>query len=239
MKILMIAICILMISSSTLAVEDTLIIESGAVWQHRNDAKIPPSTGTYFSFDEIDQGPFLHHRLEYIRKLSGNKSLRFLYAPFHLEYSGLLSNTLNYNGATYTAGQNIDVDYSFNSYRIGWVYQRTDRLSWGWTLKVRDANIRFKQGNVDRSYSNTGVVPLLYLSYTVPMRNGWKFYSDVDFAAAPQGRAIDLAIKFRKQISEDHFWGVGYRTLEGGADNSKVFTFSWFNYAVLEYGIRF
>ena len=66
------------------------------------------------------------------------------------------------------------------------------------------------------------------------MGSSWLFHFNMDAAAAPQGRAFDLAFKARKELSKNYQLGVGVRTLEGGADNDKVYTFSWFNYAVLD-----
>ena len=61
----------------------------------------------------------------------------------------------------------------------------------------------------------------------------------MDAAFASQGRAIDIALKFRHNFSPDYNIGFGARSLEGGADNDKVYTFSWFNYAVIDFVGRF
>ena len=70
-------------------------------------------------------------------------------------------------------------------------------------------------------------------------RPGWRFVADLDGAAAPQGRAFDLALKVHRDISERWSVGVGYRTLEGGADNDTVYTFAWIHQALVSLSYRF
>ena len=50
--------------------------------------------------------------------------------------------------------------------------------------------------------------------------------------AASPGRAIDFALKVHYDLNDRWNVAVGYRTLEGGADNDKVYTFAWLHYAV-------
>ena len=49
------------------------------------------------------------------------------------------------------------------------------------------------------------------------------------FAGGP-GRALDLALKMRYDLTDQWSIGGGYRMLEGGADTDDVYNFSWFNY---------
>ena len=50
-------------------------------------------------------------------------------------------------------------------------------------------------------------------------------------------------LQFPKELyyDIDDRWsiGAGYRTIEGGADNDTVYTFSWFHQAVISAVIRF
>jgi len=67
----------------------------------------------------------------------------------------------------------------------------------------------------------------------------WNFYDkfgllvDGDALAAPQGRAEDVLAALKYQFSDRIGLKLGYRILEGGADNDVVYNFSLFNYAVI------
>lgn len=220
-----------------------VILELGASWQHRNDVKINPDTGTYFEFDQYDPGPFFHYRTEAYYHFNERHALRAVYAPLEIEVTGTPDRNIQYDGQVFSANQPLTVNYQFNSYRLGYVYtvynQSPQIFKVGITGKIRDAFIELRQGALQENYDNVGFVPLLYFAYQFQFHPVWHFYSDLDFAAAPQGRAIDLALKLRRQVRENAFVGLGYRTLEGGADNDKVFTFSWFSYAVLDVVVAF
>ena len=75
-------------------------LETGAVWQSRNDVQIPNDTGTRYSLaDTVGSGPFPYYRLELTYQLNARHSLRFLYAPFEYTKSGRLDNDEVYNFA--------------------------------------------------------------------------------------------------------------------------------------------
>lgn len=56
---------------------------------------------------------------------------------------------------------------------------------------------------------------------------------DGEALAAPQGRAIDVL--FSLDYAWENGWqaGVGYRVLDGGADNDTVYTFATFHHAAV------
>ena len=214
------------------------MLESGGVWQSRNDVKIPGNTGNRVDFDEFDQGPFFHYRTEIFWKITERSTLRFIYAPFNILVTGILLSDVNYNNKTFSAGQELEVDYKFNSYRASYIYHflgiGDSQFNLGLTGKIRDAEIKFKQGLQESSYDNVGFVPLIYFEIQTALSSNWLINLNMDGAAAPQGRAFDLSLKLRRKLSKTFQLGLGARTLEGGADNDKVYTFSWFNYAVLD-----
>jgi hypothetical protein len=57
--------------------------------------------------------------------------------------------------------------------------------------------------------------------------------------AAPQGRAEDVALKAELALPGEASAYVGYRLIEGGADNDKVYTFAFLHYAVAGVSVRF
>lgn len=213
-------------------------LEAGAVWQNRNDAKISPETGTYFEFDQFDQGPFFHYRTEGFYNLEGKHYLRGVIAPFMISVTGEPEQNINFDGVTFQAGSPLTVDYQFNSYRLTYIYRWVDNKSFhfdvGLTMKWRDAKINLIQSASSRAYTNGGLVPLVYLATGYQFNDYLEIFSDLDASAAPQGRAFDFSFKLRTPVNDRLKAGAGLRTLEGGADNDKVFTFSWFNYALID-----
>jgi hypothetical protein len=218
-------------------------IETGAVWQNRNDTEIPPGTGTRLSIDEFNKGPFFHYRLEGYYRINKQHALRLVYAPLEIEVSGRANDTVVFDGSSFPNTADLNVKYKFNSYRLTYIYGFSgfgdDQLNLGITAKVRDASTTLSQSSISESYSNVGFVPLLYFEYQKSLYPNWSLNFNLDAAAASQGRAVDAALKLRHQIKDNLVVGVGMRTLEGGAENNKVFTFSWFNYAVLDVKVVF
>jgi len=53
------------------------------------------------------------------------------------------------------------------------------------------------------------------------------------------GRALDLAIKVRYNLTDRWGLGVGYRTLEGGVDTDDTYNIAWLNYLFLSVSYRF
>ncbi|MBP1599798.1 MAG: hypothetical protein H6Q05_5175, partial [Acidobacteria bacterium] len=54
-------------------------IESGPVWQSRNDVRIPNETGTKFSLRDIQgSGPFAYGRVHFDYAINPKHELRFL-----------------------------------------------------------------------------------------------------------------------------------------------------------------
>jgi hypothetical protein len=219
-------------------------VEAGPVWQSRNDVQIPGDTGTRFSLvDLAGSGPFPYVRLELVYQLAEKHGLRFLLAPFEYTETGQLDTDVSFAGQSFSAGQATEATYQFNSYRVTYRYRffSNDRWEWhvGGTLKVRDAEIKLSQGSVTARDTDTGVVPLLNLYGEYSPGKDWSLIFDLDGLASSQGRAIDLGLLARYDLSEAWYLAGGYRTLEGGADNDSVYNFAWFNYAVLSAGYRF
>lgn len=219
-------------------------LETGAVWQSYNDVQIPGDTGTRFSLSDLvgnDPAPFF--RLELFYDVADRHQLRFLVAPLGYTESGVLDKDVNFDGQTFSAGETTEATYKFNSYRATYRYRFYDGPKWTWrvggTLKIRDAEIALKQGNVSASSTDLGIVPLLNLYGDYRFANRWHFIVDFDGLASPQGRAIDLGLKLNYDIDRHWTVGGGLRVVEGGADNDKVYNFAQFNYAVLSAGYRF
>ncbi len=216
-----------------------LMLEAGYVWQNRNDTRIPPDTGDTLDFDTFDKGPFFHYRVETVVKYFDNHWFRFVYAPFEIDVSGASEIDIRFKDSTFSSAQDIDVSYKFNSYRLGYIYKLSENFQIGFTGKIRDAKIQLSQNGLTETNTNVGFVPLLYFATQWELSKGFHFVFETDFAAASQGRAVDGAIKFRREFADSLQVGLGFRSLEGGADNETVVAFSWFNYAVLDLKFTF
>lgn len=218
-------------------------IESGALWQERNVVRIPGDGGTRFNLDGLTgRGPFAFARVNASWNLGGRHGLRFVAAPLRISGTGQLDRVVEFAGQTFDPGIETDARYRFDSYRVTWRYRLFQGPRWTWwaglTAKVRDAEIRLRQGNREAYDDNVGFVPLLHAAGEGRLGERWSLLWDLDAAAASQGRAIDLAAKVRYDLGQG--WGVaaGYRTLEGGAENKDVYSFAWLHYAVVSVSRR-
>lgn len=233
---------------SSIAVSDQLLwdvgIEAGPVWQSRNDVQIPGDSGTRFSLaDFAGAGPFPFYRLQLTYEINPRHSLRFLLAPFEYQEMGTFGDDVFFVDQTFDAGRQTEAGYRFNSYRFTYRYLFYQGEAWRWhvglTAKIRDAEITLKQDGKFASDADTGLVPLVYLFGDYQLSDRWSFIVDFDGLASPQGRAVDLGLFMRYDITRQWYVGGGYRLLEGGADNDEVYNFAWFNYLLLSTGYRF
>lgn len=219
-------------------------IEAGAAWQLRNTARIdnePPNTR--FDIDEITgDGPYASGRVVLDWPLSERHRLRFIVAPLSVDERGQTDEPIVFRDTTFAAGP-IDVKYRFDSYRANYRYVFVQNERWTWsggaTLNIRDAEIELQQDGVRRSKSNTGVVPLLALEGEWRWAPQWRAILDFEGLAAPQGRAIDAALKLGYEVTPAVLVYGGYRILDGGADNDELYTFARFDQAVLGLTWRF
>ncbi|MCS6777932.1 MAG: hypothetical protein RMJ43_13555 [Chloroherpetonaceae bacterium] len=210
-------------------------LETGPVWQGRNEVQVPGDTGTRFGLNRlIGAGPFASVRLNALTAPDRRTGWRFIYAPFRIDGTGTLDGPTAFAGSTFAPGIPARGIYQFNSYRVSYWYRfhRSQRMVWraGLTLKIRDALIALEQNGQYASEYDLGLVPLIHLSGEYHFAPRWHLLVDFDGLAAPQGRAFDLGVHLGYDLSPRLTLTLGYRTLEGGADNRTVYNFSWFNY---------
>ena len=217
----------------------TLDLETGAAWQLRNDFAAPGTTGTLVTLDE--EGPSLSGRATLNWKVNERWSVRFLAAPLSTETEYLPAGDVVFEDAVFAQGQPIQVDYRFDSYRVGGVYRFQSSGPWsfraGLTAKLRDAEISLRNDAASATKSNTGVVPLIYGGVRYQASDRLAIDFDLDGAAASQGRAIDAALRAETRIADGTSLFIGARVLDGGADNDEVYSFATFAYAIA--GARF
>jgi hypothetical protein len=219
-------------------------LEVGPVWQAKNDVRIPGDSGTEFSFKELTQsGPFASGRVMFDVNIARRHGLRFIVAPLRVDGSGTFDQPVSFAGATFAPGVSTTGKYKFDTYRLGYRYlflaTRAWRLRAGGTLLVRDAEIKLEQDGVTASDSDVGVVPLINFLAEWLFAGRWRAILDFEGLAGGPGRALDLALKVRYDLTDRWYLGGGYRLLEGGADTDEVYNFSWFNYAIVTVGYQF
>jgi hypothetical protein len=214
-------------------------IEGGAVWADYNDVQIPnESTSDRFDIVDLGSGPYATGRIAVAWRPWQRHEFQLVWSPLAYEEKGSFSQDVRFAGNTYQAGEELTANYQFNSYRLRYLYQLVDSNNWGLelggTLFIRDAKIELSQGGTSSDDDDIGFVPLVALKADYRFNDHWRVVLDTDFAWAPQGRAVDLALTLRYRIGNGWDFGAGYRTIEGGADNDSVYTFAWFNAAVVQ-----
>lgn len=223
----------------------TLHLELGATWQEKNDVQIPnDAQGTEFSLADVaGDGPWTAVRIEGTWDINEKHGLRFLLAPLSYSENGRLEEATRFAGGTFSPDEDVKAEYTFNSWRLGYRYHWFAREQWdvwvGGTLKVRDAEIKLSQGGVTSSDDDLGLVPLLYLGGEYRFNDHWSLSADLDGLAGGPGRAIDLGLRLNYTVNDQWGVGLGYRTLEGGADTDDVYSFAWFNSLVFSADYRF
>jgi hypothetical protein len=220
-----------------------LTVEGGAAWQTRNDFRIPGDGGTLVKLADYDQGPVPAFRATLTWDLGTHQSLRLLSAPLRVETTFTPTTPVVFQDLVFPSGLPVASTYVFNSYRLTWYWRFAPGPKWsfrlGGTLKVRDAEIGLA-GTPGRSVKeNLGLVPLVYAFARYRASERVAIEAELDALAAPQGRAEDLSLKAVLQLSDAVDLDVGYRLLEGGADNEEVYTFASFHYAMAGIRIHF
>lgn len=225
-------------------------LEAGGLWQSRNLAQSPNSAsdttpiGTRFSLKNLQgSGPSPYFRISAAYTWNERHRIHALYAPLKIVGTGRLDESVSFQGTSFAAGELTRALYRFDSYRVGYRYKVYDSDSWqvwlGATIKLRDANIALSQGATKANRANTGPVPLLSAHVRKSITPQWSIILDAEGLAAPQGRALDAAAKVRYQFQNGAGVSAGYRMLEGGADNKKVYTFAWIHYGLVSFDYRF
>jgi hypothetical protein len=219
-------------------------VEAGVVFATRNDARIPGNEGSDLSLvDDLKTSPAPAFRLRLGYRLGKRHLITALYAPLQVTARGSVDRDISFMGTTYPAGSPLLAVYRFNSYRVTYRYSFIWRegldVAAGFTGKIRDAETSL-YGVEERRKTNIGFVPLLNFHLAWQPRGGaFGVLLDVDALAAPQGRAEDILIAATWRVRENLEARVGYRTVEGGADNDKVYSFAWFHYIVVGLAIGF
>ncbi|HNR90218.1 MAG TPA: hypothetical protein PKM65_17915 [Spirochaetota bacterium] len=240
MKILHIAIAL---ASITLAAYSTpalaqyhIDLEGGYVDTGYNDIRIPAKGGTRFSLtQDLEAQPTYFYRGRAGYTFSDRHTVSFLAAPLRVVSLGTLRKDVRFGYIVFREGEYVETTFRFDSYRATYRYDFFTNESWrigaGFTAKIRDASIKMESADLIAEEKNTGFVPILNFNIEWKFAGPFSLLVNGDALASPYGRAEDVFAGFLYQASKNVIVKLGYRILEGGADNKTVYTFSQFNYA--------
>ncbi len=222
--------------TSLVSAQAFIDLESGAVFTGYNNVRISGDAGTLFSLrTDLNAKPnaFIRIRAGYIIK--SRHTISLLYAPLTVKSNGSTNKQIDFDGVTFLSNTDLNASYKFNSYRITYRYDIVKKPKFefglGFTAKIRDAEIALSSQGLAASKKNIGFVPI------INFRLNWKLNDKVgllfegDALAAPQGRAEDVLLAGTYELSDRFLIRLGYRILEGGADNDEVYNFTLFHYA--------
>lgn len=241
---LLLALAALLTPAAVLAdggVRPVIDLETGFLWSTSNEAAVPGDSGTRFS---LAGGDFSTKTAPFVRVQGGLKIGRHrvaaTFAPVRLQGDGASGASILFRGRTFLADGSASAHYKFDTYRLTYRYAIVDRPTFdvevGATALLRDAEIRLSQGSNSTAEKNVGFVPLLSFRVSWNVAGPFRLTLDGDALAARQGRAEDVAAVVEFQTGDLAF-RAGYRLLEGGADNDKVYNFAWLNHVVV--GVRY
>jgi hypothetical protein len=227
----------LLLASLPLKAQFKLDVEGGLVFgTNYNDIRIPGIGGTLVDVNkELEVSPKIFYRLRAGYTIANRHNISALYAPLTVKYTGSFGQDINFNNSIYRTNEDVRVDYKFNSYRLTYRYDFVANSNWrigaGLTGKIRDADVRFRSNSNDNHYSNVGFVPLVnfYVGYKPTER--WTAILEGDALASKFGRAEDIFVGVSHHFTPKLGVKLGYRVVEGGADNDKIYNFTWINYA--------
>lgn len=211
-------------------------IEYGEYSTSYNYFQKPNNDNNRIDLPQGNQTNYFRLRVNY--KVKNDWSIYGLYAPLKKKYTVNVNKNFEYDGTQFNSGR-TEVEYKFNSYRLGLLktfYKESFKWWVGGTIKVRDAFINVTQGaNSSNTFSNIGFVPLLSIGGEYMINDHMKVFSHLDGLAGLQGSAYDLNLELRYKIVESHLLSLGKRVLGGGADNDQLKNFAQFNSTYLSY----
>ena len=215
-----------------------LDLESGVAAFGYNDVRISGSEGTQFSLStdfKNKVSPFFRARVQY--NIGKRHSVLALYAPLTIKSNGIFQKDIYFQDVIFKAGYITNSTWKFNSYRLTYQYNIIVKekilFAVGLTAKIRDAKIALSNSDMSAEKTNLGIVPLIRFYADWKVVKKMHLILDGDALVAKQGRAEDILLAIGYDPIERLSIKLGYRLLEGGADNDEVYNFSSVNYAAI------
>ncbi|SDL66799.1 hypothetical protein SAMN05421823_107202 [Catalinimonas alkaloidigena] len=243
-RIFYLPLSILFFFSGNLFAQALADAEAGLVMPTYNDIRIPGDGGTLFDANEqLSTGLKVYYRFRAGYRFGDRHNVFLLFAPLQLTYTGAFRQPIAYMGSTFGPEEPTTLTYVFNSYRLTYRYDfiESDRIraGAGLTAKIRDAYIDVAQEGLSARKSNVGFVPLINLYFNWRFAERFGLLVEGDGLASPQGRAFDFEVALPFQVTDQLTARIGYRFLEGGADNDEVYNFTLLQYGLGALSLRF
>lgn len=218
--------------------------ESGLVSTGYNDVRVPGDQGSLFSLkNDLIAAPKVFYRLKAGYKINSRHSISILFAPLQKRSEGNIPKDIIFMKTVFPANNDIDAIYKFNSYRLTYRYDFVQKQNFefglGFTAKIRDARIALTSSALFDEKVNVGFVPIINFRLFWRLNNNFGMLLEGDALAAKQGRAEDVLLAATYDFSDHFALKAGYRILEGGADNSTVYSFALFHYASFGFLVSF
>lgn len=234
---LSIILCFTVLISIPGKAQATLDLETGAVFTGYNDVQIPGDQGTRFSLkDQLTPDTEFFYRLRLSYTIKSRHTLSLLYAPLETQSEGRVAEDILFEGVVFNANSQLRGTYKFNSYRFTYRYDIVKKpkveFGLGFTAKIRDAQIALSSEGLYSEKDDVGFVPIINFRLLWNVNDQFGLVLDGDALAAPQGRAEDISLAATYKLSDNLRVRLGYRILEGGADNDEVYNFALFHYAL-------
>lgn len=217
-------------------------LETGLVFTGYSDVRIPGDNGTLFSLSkDLDAKLAPAMRIKMTRTFGERHNLSWLSAFLRVKSEGKADRDIVYGDTVFPAGTELDGIYWFNSHRLTYRYDFVQSFltdfGLGLTAKIREAGIKLESNIHKAQKTNIGFVPIINFRYNRYLTERLNLLIEGDALAAPQGRAEDVYAGVTYRFNKNNRLKVGYRMLEGGADNDEVYNFALFHYATI--GVEF
>jgi len=193
-------------------------------------------------FDYVTEGSqnvlFPFSRISADVKLKKRHSLTFLIQPFDLQTRAIVERDIVIDNQTFPANTPLDLRYGFTFYRLSYLYdfwKADDReLGFGLSFQLRNATIEFasSDGELLRSNTNVGPVPIFRFRMKYPFGNGFWIGSEVDgfYASGKyitgsendfEGAILDASFRTGFELTNylDGFLNIRY--IGGGANGTE------------------
>lgn len=229
------------LSASASTVKPFVDFEAGPAFPGYNDVRIPGDGGTSFSLTQQLHAPVVpFFRVRLGARIGRHEAYAF-FAPLTIRSSGTIPYDVLFVNEVFPADTFLVGSWTFDSYRLTYRYYVVDNEAWqvalGASLKIREAAISLSGGGLYQVRSDTGFVPLISFKVAWTFAGPWSILLDGDALAAPQGRAEDVFLGIRYGFGDVVGGRVGYRILEGGGDNSKVYNFALVSYLAFGFDV--
>lgn len=223
-------------------------LETGIAFPGYNDVRIPNAStdlsSTFSLVDDFDADPKMFGRLNLHWQVHPRHEISLLAAPITIRPVGTLDRDIIFMDSTFVAGKPIQGQYTFNSYRVQYLYrfknQKQILRAIGVSLKLRDAVISLEQG--DTSAAKTDLffpVPLIGIELGYDFNDKFGIMLKGEGLWSPYGRAEDFLLSTRYNIDDRYTLYLGYRFLEGGSDIDELLTLASFHYLTVGTQVKF